>query len=194
METHRLQFYPQTGGVTGGTDGVTGQFWSIGVGTLIEDQLTGTVLVNKSTNIQVRFKSGGFKALKKQPPGGANRSVSDAEADTHNTQHTTHRMYHEVPQLQTPLAADEEGVVLPDDHALWLAEGGSLFCELRCVAHFGFDLHVGWHDSTEHVQNRQGWLILVTDRWIWNSHQTVNPLTKAFKEQKNKWWINRQNK
>lgn len=87
METHRLQFYPQTGGVTGGTDGVTGQFWSIGVGTLIEDQLTRAVLVNKSTKIQFRFKSG-FKALKKQPPGGANRSVSDAgtHTQTHHTQ------------------------------------------------------------------------------------------------------------
>lgn len=82
-----MQFYPQAGGVTGGTDGVTGQFWSIGVGTLIEDQLTGPVLVNKSMKIQVRFKSG-FKVLKKQPPGGANRSVSDAEVGRHT--HTPH--------------------------------------------------------------------------------------------------------
>lgn len=67
------------------------------------------------------FKSG-FKTLNKQPTVGANRSVSDAEADTctdtDTHTHTTHRVYHEVPQLQTPLAADEEGVVLPDDRAL----------------------------------------------------------------------------
>lgn len=60
--------------------------------------------------------------------------------------------YHEVSQLQSSLAAVEERVVLPDDHALWLAELGCLHSELRRVAHFRFDLHVGWHGSTEHVQ------------------------------------------
>ena len=45
--------------------------------------------------------------------------------------------------------------MLSDDGALWLAELGSLLSKLLWVAHSGFDLHVGRHDSTEHVQNRE---------------------------------------
>lgn len=64
-------------------------------------------------------------------------------------------LYHEVSQLQPPSAAVEENVVLLDDGALRLAEGSCLLGELHRVAHFGFDLHVGRHGSTERVQNMQ---------------------------------------
>lgn len=56
--------YPETLGVAGRTDGVTGQFGSVGVGTLVEDQLTRLVLTNKQTNKHtVSFTEQDFKCF-----------------------------------------------------------------------------------------------------------------------------------
>lgn len=154
--THGLLFYPQTGWVAGRTDGVTGQFGSICVWTLVEDQLTWLILPNKQKQ-WVNFVSvhERWNKVLISPPGGATVLSPVLDLERSRTHARTHTQYHEVSQLQASLAAVKERVVLSDYRALWLAQLSGLLCKPRRVAHFGLDLHVGRHDATEPVQDRE---------------------------------------